>query len=32
MCIDDIPPVCLKFTVGAAKGTNFNYRYLENET
>ena len=31
MCIDDITPVCLKFTVGA-KGTNFNCQYLENET
>ena len=28
--IDDITPVCLKFTFGA-KGTNFNCQYLENK-
>ena len=31
MCIDDITPVYLKFTF-AAKDTNFNCQYLENET
>ena len=31
MCIDDITPVCLKFTFDA-KGTNFNCQYLEKKT
>ena len=31
MCIDDITPVCLKFTFGA-NVRNFNCQYLENET